>query len=346
WNSFGQGGTYELVVSPEARTGEQSVLIAHEEGDEGFRAWGQNVKPNFGGKKLKLTGYLRSENVSDGFAGLWLRIDPNVGFDNMADRGVTGTNDWQRFEVELDYDENAAENIAFGGLLVGKGKVWIDDLELTIDGKPFDEAPAPEILPAKLDTAFDRGSGVEFPAPWSAPGTRDLALLGKVWGVLKYYHPDVASGKYNWDYELFRALPGFLAAKDKSAFLSEWVVGYGKPDKCETCAPPPDAAVVADHRWLDGEGVSVELRDQLRYLIDNRPLFERHYYVGAAPGIGNPSFKNEASYKDRSFPDAGFRYLAAVRYWNIIHYYFPYRNEMDVDWNDALAANNEQFLQL
>ncbi|MEO0732863.1 MAG: peptidase S41, partial [Bacteroidota bacterium] len=120
WNSFGQGGTYELTLSPQAHTGEQSISIQHQDGSDGFRAWGQDLKqPTFTGKKLQLSGWLRTENVSEGFAGLWLRIDPNVGFDNMADRGVTGTTDWQRFEVELDYDGAAAENIAFGGLLVG-----------------------------------------------------------------------------------------------------------------------------------------------------------------------------------------------------------------------------------
>ncbi|MEO0733748.1 MAG: S41 family peptidase, partial [Bacteroidota bacterium] len=212
-------------------------------------------------------------------------------------------------------------------------------LTLTIDGKPLDKAPQRELAAAKKDTAFDQGSGTALIDTWSQHGTRDLALLGKAWGVLKYYHPDVAAGKYNRDYELFRALPKFAAAKDKSAFLSEWVSGFGKPAKCETCSPPVDAAVVADHRWLEDESVGVELRDQLRYLIDNRPLFDKHYYVAAAPGIGNPSFKNEASYEDMPYPDVGFRYLAAVRFWNIIHYYFPYREEMDVDWADALAEN-------
>ncbi len=32
-------------------------------------------------------------------------------------------------------------------------------------------------------------------------------MLGFVWGFLKYHHPIIATGKYNWDYELFRILP-------------------------------------------------------------------------------------------------------------------------------------------
>jgi hypothetical protein len=72
-------------------------------------------------KKIKLTGYLKTENVEEGFAGLWLRLDPGVAIDNMNDRGVTGTNDWQQFSVELDLSRDV-QSIVFGSLLVGKGK--------------------------------------------------------------------------------------------------------------------------------------------------------------------------------------------------------------------------------
>lgn len=40
----------------------------------------------------------------------------------------------------------------------------------------------------------------------------DMALLCKVWGFLKYYHPVVVAGeKYNWDFEL---LTGFIIRMD------------------------------------------------------------------------------------------------------------------------------------
>ncbi|MEM9528840.1 MAG: S41 family peptidase, partial [Bacteroidota bacterium] len=82
----------------------------------------------------------------------------------------------------------------------------------------------------------------------------------------------------------------------------------------------------------------------LQSLLNNRNKLDSHYYIGASPGIGNPDFKNEAAYKNMPYPDAGFRYLAAIRFWNMIHYYFPYRLEMDVDWNTALSENIPAFL--
>jgi hypothetical protein len=29
--------------------------------------------------------------VTEGFAGIWIRIDPKVGFNNMHDKGIKGT---------------------------------------------------------------------------------------------------------------------------------------------------------------------------------------------------------------------------------------------------------------
>ena len=33
----------------------------------------------------------------------------------------------------------------------------------------------------------------------------DLHVLGMIWGFLKYYHPNIASGMFNWDNELCKA---------------------------------------------------------------------------------------------------------------------------------------------
>jgi len=56
--------------------------------------------------------------------------------------------------------------------------------------------------------------------------TEKLAATGKVWGFLKYYHPEVAKGKYNWDKELFRVLPLVRNAntkEDLSQVFLDWI---------------------------------------------------------------------------------------------------------------------------
>src|SRR6266498_801891 len=86
---------------------------------------------DFTGKVIELRGWLRRESVQ-GATGLWLREDGPSGmlqFDNMHSRGISGTADWAGFRVTLPLD--ARTNwLAFGALLSGTGRVWVDDLQL------------------------------------------------------------------------------------------------------------------------------------------------------------------------------------------------------------------------
>ena len=42
----------------------------------------------------------------------------------------------------------------------------------------------------------------------------NLELLGKIWGFLKYHHPEVGKGKYDWDDELLQFLSEYLDQKN------------------------------------------------------------------------------------------------------------------------------------
>jgi hypothetical protein len=61
------------------------------------------------------------------------------------------------------------------------------------------------------------------------------------------------------------------------------------------------------------------------------------FFVSQVPGIGNPRFNNEPAYAGLRFPDAGYQLLALYRFWNIVEYWFPYRDLLDGDWDRVLA---------
>src|ERR1700761_1972188 len=50
--------------------------------------------------------------------------------------------------------------------------------------------------------------------PASLSNNPNLVLLGKIWGLLKYHHPSVIKGTYNWDDELIKILPDYNACKN------------------------------------------------------------------------------------------------------------------------------------
>src|SRR5690606_2510722 len=62
---------------------------------------------------------------------------------------------------------------------------------------------------ADLDKEFDSDSNIEMPE-LTDDLIDNLALLGKTWGFLKYHHPEVGKGKYDWDDELFQFLPEYM----------------------------------------------------------------------------------------------------------------------------------------
>jgi erythromycin esterase-like protein len=91
------------------------------------------------GKRVRFSGYIKTEGVTDGFAGLWWRVDGPSGvlaFDNMQNRGVTGTTDWKRYDIELPVAADT-KNINFGALFPGTGTAWFDGLSVELDGVPY-----------------------------------------------------------------------------------------------------------------------------------------------------------------------------------------------------------------
>ena len=54
----------------------------------------------------------------------------------------------------------------------------------------------------------------------------------------------------------------------------------------------------------------------------------KQFYVSLVPDIGNPSFDRELGYQGLKLPDPGFQLLALYRFWNVIEYWFPYRDVM------------------
>ena len=306
---------------------------------------------SFSGERLELRGWLRTQDVS-GFAGIWLREDGRNGvveFDNMQDQNLAGTTEWKEYRLSLPLNDGA-RTVLLGALLVGEGTLWVDDLELWVDGTPASEAPpfVPVFLSAELDTEFDEGSGIGA-GDLLAVDVENLAVLGRVWGFVKYHHPRVRAGDVNFDYELFRVLPAVLEATDRTSAnlaMAGWLSDLGDPDECDPCAElPVDLHLTPNTDWIrDLHLVGPVLGERLQLIQERRPTDNEHYYVSHAPGVGNPDFSNETSYREQPLPDPGFRLLSLFRFWNIIEYWFPYRDLIGDHWETILTEFIPQIL--
>lgn len=113
------------------------------------------------GKTIRFSGYIKTDAIDSGYAGLWWRADsrerPTIAFNNMHDVGPRGTTDWQRYEFELKIPAEVS-NINFGALHPGYGTAWFSDLAVEIDGKKYE------------DPAFDFSLASSRPSGFGASG--------------------------------------------------------------------------------------------------------------------------------------------------------------------------------
>jgi C-terminal processing protease CtpA/Prc len=311
----------------------------------GFSTITKAIPMDFTGVRIEWRGFLRSEGVSN-YLGLWMREDgdtPGLAFENMQQRQVHGTHDWTEYSITLPVHRDAKQ-LYVGVLVAGTGKVWADDLQLLVDGKPVWEAPKVERPKTSidLDHEFDGGSGIAL-SELTPAQIENLTTLGKIWGFLKYHHQGVIAGKYHWDYELFRVLPAVLTAGDRqtaNAAIRNWVRRLGVMPACKACmtlGSDADLYVSPDVDWIRSEAaLGSDLNELLRSAYRDRPG-GKQFYVSQAPGVGNPVFEHELAYAGLRFPDAGYQLLALYRFWNIIAYWYPNRDVLDVNWGQVLA---------
>ena len=135
-------------------TGEYTVGadVARRDGGQGFA--GATIKSNvdsprgsamlaqsiradaYRGKRIRLSGYLKTIGVNEGTAILFMRVDGDgvvQTSDYMQNRPMMLTTDWTRQEIVLDVPRDAI-GFTYGFMLGGSGQAWLDDVQLDVVG--------------------------------------------------------------------------------------------------------------------------------------------------------------------------------------------------------------------
>ncbi|WP_417442992.1 S41 family peptidase [Joostella sp.] len=180
--------------------------------------------------------------------------------------------------------------------------------------------------------------------------TKKLSSLCRIWGFLKYYHPDVAAGNYKWDEQLFNVLPKVKSACTKeelSQVYLNWINSLGKIKDRSNVQVNPTIKYFEKNfnlNWMDdSETYTSNLAKKLKYIERNRHLGKK-YYVDSYDGIGNIQVTNEIDYNDFDWKDENLRLLSLFRYWNIVEYFFPYKYQTDLSWDKVLDKMLPKFI--
>lgn len=176
-----------------------------------------------------------------------------------------------------------------------------------------------------------------------------LESLCRVWGFLKYYHPHVAKGNFNWDQQLFKKINELERINDRKALndlYTQWIDSLGKVNACTECSQETNTTYFLknfDLSWIDNPDIFTEATTQkLRYLENNRNIGNNHYIGKGGRKI---YFTNENSYGSQ-FTSKQISLLELFRYWNYVEYFFPYKYETDQNWNEVLTEMIPKFISV
>jgi carboxyl-terminal processing protease len=179
--------------------------------------------------------------------------------------------------------------------------------------------------------------------------TEKLVATAKVWGFLKYYHPRVADGEFNWDEQLIEVLPKVRVTTDKKEFsniILKWIESLGSvriSDKIESNLEVEYFDKNFNLNWFNNTKLfTQEVSEKLKYIEKNRHQGNQ-YYISKNKG-GTLSITNELKHNNFNWEDENIRLLALFRYWNIIQYFFPYKYQTDVNWDVVLKKMLPTFL--
>ncbi|MFI5459948.1 MAG: hypothetical protein ACHRXM_31395 [Isosphaerales bacterium] len=135
WFAAGSHPTeYEMGLDPgPGPTQGGAAYIKAGERPEGFATLMQSFKADvYHGKRLRFSAAVRADGIEQ-WAGLWMRVDGGteqvLAFDNIENRPITGTRDWETHAVVLDVPEQSSQ-VALGILLAGAGQVWMAEARM------------------------------------------------------------------------------------------------------------------------------------------------------------------------------------------------------------------------
>ncbi len=176
----------------------------------------------------------------------------------------------------------------------------------------------------------------------------DLAVLCKVWGFLKFYHPKISMGKYDMDAELFRIIPQIQDTKSKEErnnILNKWISAFGEVTPSNSISEPsPDKVkMYPDLGWLEDTKNLGKVSAQLQKIRDAERNTDSTNYVSYRYGPSAILCK-ESQYTELSSLDTGYRLVGLFRLWNAAQYYFAYKYLIEDNWNDVLREFIPQFI--
>ena len=194
-----------------------------------------------------------------------------------------------------------------------------------------------EIYP-NTDSIFKEVKSDLLFVPKKYDETSRLFYLCKIWGFVKYHHEVLPFPAEKMDSVLIQAIPKVINASTKDEFVTLLdSILFFHDSLFTTKNPYPD---LTDYSLITNDWMhdTICLNPAITEKLET--IFRAHTgkgndFVFNKSMIGNIRLLNEPEYAISDFPNETLTLLALFRYWNVINYFWIYKNHAD-NWDQVL----------
>lgn len=323
WKCNNENQKYHLD-STIKKNGNQSLFLENT-AFVGMQGISNIIKGSYIGDSISFTIQIKTENVNEAYPFMVVGTKEVQKFFQMA-TPLQGTNDWTKVEIKLPYTSDC-DNINLAVNFDG-GKIWIDNVEVKIDGQDIEK-----LNPISLITQERQTSEFKLRTSLTHKQIEDLYVLGKIWGYLKYYCPEIAKNSKNWDSELFDNLT-LIYSDNFELSLLNWLSKYEITETVNYQLKNLEFKQEGNLDWIKNIIKNKNLKDFL-LKFSNAKRTNSQYTIEKTQYSGL-NFINEHHYSDMKYDDDGMKLLSLFRYWNLVEYWFPYKELISKEWDSVL----------
>jgi len=187
----------------------------------------------------------------------------------------------------------------------------------------------------------------DFVSDYQYNDTTKWAITCRVWGLLKYYHPNVTAGKFDWDKVLLESLEAISYVNTPDALnleLNKMLISAGEYSYKEDKEWNDSLKMNVNLSWLNSSFIDDSLKIELKKIASLEVKYPSFYGIDYEHIV----LQNEKNYDfevSSSQKSVNLRLLSFFRYWNVIYYFFPHKYLMDRSWDVILSEYIPKFIE-
>ena len=174
--------------------------------------------------------------------------------------------------------------------------------------------------------------------------TTKFAITCRVWGLLKYFHPNVATDLFlDWDQILLDRLEFINCAttpEQVNTELMQMIRIAGEYTYLNNSTWDDSLNMNVNLCWLENSFINDTIRQTLREIASLTSIVPSRYITirkGGGTDMYFPYPEEYLYHNDYTILQYEYRLLALFRFWNVIYYLYPYKYLMDQSWDVTLS---------